>query len=102
MKPHFAFAFASTLAMAACATPAPVPGSGMDGESSAASCDADAATSAVGKAGTQDVLEEARVAAGAEVARFLKPGQVVTMEYHHSRLNLHVDENNVVVRAACG
>ena len=104
MKPHFAIAFASTLALAACAAPvpAPTPAPGVGDDAFAASCDADAATSAVGKAASAQVLEEARIAAGAQVARILKPGQVVTMEYHASRLNLHVDEHGIVVRVLCG
>ena len=66
------------------------------------SCDADAARDAVGKVDTAEVMEQARVAAGASTARTLKPGQVVTLEYHGSRLNLHVDEANVVVDLGCG
>ena len=49
-----------------------------------------------------EVVEQARIAAGADVVRTLKPGQVITMEYHASRLNLSVDENNVVVDVSCG
>lgn len=102
MKPHFAIAFASTLAMAACATPVPTPAPGVGGGPDMAACNADAATPAIGKAATPEVLEQARIAAGAQVARILKPGQVVTMEYHGSRLNLHVDEHDIVIRVACG
>ena len=65
-------------------------------------CNPDAARSAIGKEATAEVVEQARVAAGANVVRTLKPGQVITMEYHASRLNLSVDDHNVVVDVSCG
>lgn len=67
-----------------------------------ASCDADAARGAIGQVATQDVVEKARLAAGAQMARTLKPGQMVTMEYHQSRLNIDVNEGNVVTNVRCG
>ena len=65
-------------------------------------CNPDEARGAIGKEATAEVVEQARIAAGADVVRTLKPGQVITMEYHASRLNLSVDENNVVVDVSCG
>lgn len=65
-------------------------------------CNPDAARGAIGQEATADVVEQARVAAGANVVRTLKPGQVITMEYHASRLNLSVDDANVVVDVSCG
>ena len=65
-------------------------------------CDPDAARSAIGKEATAEVVEQARIAAGADVARTLSPGQMVTMEFHNSRLNLSVDAGNVVVDVSCG
>lgn len=65
-------------------------------------CNPDAARSAIGKQATAEVVEQARVAAGADVARTLAPGQMVTMEFHNSRLNLSVDGGNVVVDVSCG
>ena len=65
-------------------------------------CDAAAAQDAVGKVADADVVEKARVAAGATVARTLKPDQAVTMEYRFDRLNLRVDAKNVVEAATCG
>lgn len=65
-------------------------------------CDADAARGAIGQEATAEVVEQARRDAGADVVRTLKPGQVVTMEFHNSRLNLSVDADNVVVAVSCG
>ena len=68
----------------------------------AQACDADAANGAIGKTATTEVIEQARTAAGAAVARTLAPGQVVTMEFRGDRLNLMVDEANVVTGVRCG
>jgi len=65
-------------------------------------CDAAAAQGVVGKEATPALVEKARHDAGAETARVLTPGQVVTMEFREGRLNVHVDGNNVVTRVACG
>lgn len=65
-------------------------------------CDAEAAASAVGQAASADVVERARTAAGAKTARVLRPGQIVTMEYLAGRLNVHVDDANVVTKLTCG
>ena len=78
--------------------PRRIPGGGED----MARCDADAARGAIGKEATAEVVEQARRDAGAAVVRTLSPGQMVTMEYHASRLNLDVDEANVVIGVRCG
>ena len=36
------------------------------------------------------------------MARVLKPGQMVTMEYAEGRLNIDVDAGNVVINLRCG
>lgn len=78
--------------------PRRMPGS----DATLANCDPDAARSAIGKLATVEVVEQARAAAGANVVRTLKPGQMVTMEYHASRLTLRVDDANVIVDVNCG
>lgn len=66
------------------------------------SCNDAGAQKFVGQAATAEVIEQARVAAGARTARTLAPGVMVTMEYRAGRLNLDVDENNVIKSARCG
>ncbi|MGI8561135.1 MAG: I78 family peptidase inhibitor [Luteimonas sp.] len=66
------------------------------------SCNADAARGMIGKTATADVVEQARIAAEAQIARTLKPGQMVTMEYHPSRLNIDVDDANRITNVRCG
>lgn len=75
-------------------TPAPAP--------MPAACNAEAARGAIGQTASAEVVEQARLAAGAAIARTLKPGQMVTMEYHGGRLNLDVDADNVVTGVRCG
>ena len=65
-------------------------------------CDPEAARSVVGQVATAEVVEQARSAAGAEIARTLKPGQMVTMEFHASRLNIDVDAGNTITNVRCG
>lgn len=76
-------------------TPPPPPSRG--------TCNAEPAkATAMGKAGTDALLEQARIDAGAKTARYLKPGQAITKEYMGDRLNLEVDASNVVIAVRCG
>ncbi|MFJ4443300.1 I78 family peptidase inhibitor [Pseudomonas sp. NPDC089422] len=101
-------AFLATLAVAAvlagCSTggnagvgKAPEASAGNDGR-----CQASGADFAIGKPGSADLLEQARKASGSQMARILKPHDVVTLEYRSERLNLNVDEQGVVTRVNCG
>jgi hypothetical protein len=67
-----------------------------------AGCQAEPAQSVIGQVATAAVVEEARQRAGARSARVLRPGQVVTMEFDATRLNLDVDAASRVVRVRCG
>ena len=65
-------------------------------------CDAGPAQSAIGKSSTAGNVEAARVAAGARMARTIRPGQMVTKEYDAERLNLDVNANGRITSARCG
>lgn len=65
-------------------------------------CDAAAVQSLVGQEATADVVEQARIDAGARTARTLGPDQMVTMEFLEGRLNIDVDGNNVITGLRCG
>lgn len=99
------FAAALSLSLSACA-PMPPSDPPMTGGPSPSEpeqqCNATAARGAIGKVATAAVVEQARIDAGAQIARTLKPGQMVTMEYHYSRLNIDVDANNVILNLRCG
>jgi Peptidase inhibitor I78 family len=74
--------------------PTPPPASG--------SCDHTRVRWAIGQPASDELLERARVGAGAGSARFLRPNQPVTMEYLGSRLNLGLDDRGVVRSVVCG
>ena len=65
-------------------------------------CEAKAAEFAIGKKASPELLDQARVKAGAQNARFLKPTDMITLEYRSDRLNLNTDANLVVTRVNCG
>lgn len=65
-------------------------------------CEASGADFALGKQASAELLEQARKASGSQMARILKPHDVVTLEYRSERLNLNVDEQGRVTRVNCG
>lgn len=90
-------------ALSGCASALPPAGGGPAPQPPTVSgCQAEPAQGAVGQVATATVIEEARQRAGAHSARVLRPGQVVTMEFNESRLNLDVDAASRVVRVRCG
>ncbi|MCU7645586.1 I78 family peptidase inhibitor [Pseudomonas piscis] len=65
-------------------------------------CEATAAEFVIGKKASAELLEQARTRAGAQYARFLKPNDMITLEYRSDRLNLNTDADLVVTRVNCG
>ena len=65
-------------------------------------CNAAPAQGVIGKQGTPSVIEKARVASGAAMARLLHPRQVVTLEFNAERLNLVVDGKGRITAVRCG
>lgn len=108
-----AFLAALALACAACTSTTPAPEApATDPAAStpaaaapppmASECKAESAQQFVSQKATPEVIEAARVAAGAAVARALRPDMAVTMEYRGDRLNLRTDTNDVVTSVGCG
>ncbi len=65
-------------------------------------CNAAAAQSAMGQQSTGAVIEKARVASGAAMARVLRPNQPTTLEFNHERLNVVVDAAGHITAVRCG
>ncbi|MGS1107976.1 I78 family peptidase inhibitor [Achromobacter anxifer] len=65
-------------------------------------CDAAALQSQIGQKATASVMEDLRTRSGSSTARMLRPGQLVTMEYNATRLNLIVDDKDVMTAIRCG
>ncbi|MDH0300821.1 MULTISPECIES: I78 family peptidase inhibitor [unclassified Pseudomonas] len=76
---------------------APAAPAGNDGR-----CEASGADFTIGKPASPELLEQARKASGSQMARILKPHDVITLEYRSERLNLNVDDKGVVTRVNCG
>ena len=122
--PALCLAAALPLAMSACAAPRAAAEMPSSAEQSAATgqpasepaapmqpsplpprptCNSEAAKAgAIGKTADAATVERARTAAGGHTVRVLKPGQAITKEYLDGRVNVRVDENNVVVEVDCG
>jgi hypothetical protein len=67
-----------------------------------AQCQADPGQRFVGQAASEDIVEQAKTATGANSVRVLKPGMAATMDFRDDRLNLHLDEHDVIVKVSCG
>lgn len=93
------------LALAACSQTLP-PGSAAAGPAQGRPtqdrCNAEPARVLVGRKATAAVLEEARQLAGADAVRKLTPDMMVTKEYRHGRLNVHVGTDDRVSAVHCG
>ena len=65
-------------------------------------CNAVKAEPLVGQAGSATVGAEALRLSGAGTLRWLRPGDIVTMEYREDRLNIELDANGRVKAVRCG
>lgn len=83
------------VSLMACASyPRPLPGP--------VRCDAGRVQALVGREARPGVVQRARQRAGARNVRVIRPGQAVTMDFRSDRLNLEVDNRNVIRSARCG
>jgi hypothetical protein len=78
--------------------PAPAP----QPPPASAKCDATKAQWAIGERASMDLLDRAREAAQASVARFIRPNEAITLEFLPWRLNLGLDAHDVVTSISCG
>lgn len=65
-------------------------------------CNAEAARYAIGKAGSDDVIETARRDSGAALVRVVRPGMAVTADYRADRVTITVNERGAITGIACG
>jgi len=90
---------AAALALAACSS---VDLSEPDDDTIPRICNADNAGHVTGKHYSPALEQEARRSSGAGMIRVIRPGEMVTKEYRSERLNLQLNDYDVVVRAYCG
>jgi len=86
----------AALALAGCATAPPAPAS------PAGQCHADGLGNLVGRPADAALGAEAMRLSGAARLRWIRPGDMVTMDYSAQRLNVHLDARGRVERFACG
>lgn len=65
-------------------------------------CDATRAQFAIAERVSTALVERARIAAHAGSVRVIRPSDAVTMDFSDSRLNVHLDEKDIVRSLRCG
>jgi hypothetical protein len=90
----------AALALAGCATTAPPSPSAPSPPSG--QCNADALGDLVGRPGDAALGADAMRRSGALRLRWIRPGDMVTMDYSAQRLNVHLDAQERVDHFACG
>ncbi|HEX7656551.1 MAG TPA: I78 family peptidase inhibitor [Sphingomonas sp.] len=65
-------------------------------------CNAGGLDDLVGKPGTAELGADALKRSGAKRLRWIQPGTMVTMDFRRDRLNIHLDDHNIVTRVNCG
>ena len=88
--------------LAACAQAPQSAASSAASGASAGACNAAGAQFAVGRSADATLVEQARQRSGSQMARVLRPGQAVTLEFNAQRLNLDINAASLVTRARCG
>ena len=68
----------------------------------AGTCDAAPARGLIGRSASPELAAEAQRFTGARVWRWLRPGQIVTMEFRADRLNIRLDAQDKVEGLSCG
>lgn len=74
-------------------------GPGLRGD---AKCSPEAAQRFVGKNADEDTVHAAVAASGAALARVIRPGMMVTMDFRGDRLNLRLDDGGRIIAITCG
>lgn len=69
---------------------------------SAGQCNASALQKLIGERASPALLDQARRQSGAAVARILRPGDIVTLEYNAQRLTLTTNDASEIQRVNCG
>ncbi len=77
-------------------------GTGPNSQTTSGLCNADVVRDLIGKQANPEILDKARIESGAAIARILRPGDIVTMEYNAQRLTLSTDNALVIKRVNCG
>jgi hypothetical protein len=72
------------------------------GETFGYECRSEGLNAFVGQTATVEVGSEILAKSGAKVLRWLRPGQIVTMEFRSDRVNVKLDFQNKIEAVTCG
>lgn len=97
MKPTILIA----LALGACTTTQQTAGDAAPMPSPGA-CETSALAALVGKPFSPALEAEAKARAKVQAVRAIRPGMAVTMDFRPDRLNIDIDDKNVVTGFRCG
>jgi hypothetical protein len=90
------------LLVAACSTVSASKNLASQEQASGGDCRSEGLEGFAGREASAEVGTEILAKTGAKVLRWLKPGQIVTMEYRSDRVNAHLDSSNKIERVNCG
>ncbi|RIA45848.1 peptidase inhibitor I78 family protein [Hephaestia caeni] len=91
------------MALAACAqTPPPAEEPPVTNDNAGVACNADGLTDLVGQPAGADLGATALERSGARTLRWIQPNTAVTMDFRVDRLNIMLDDKNVVTSFTCG
>jgi hypothetical protein len=65
-------------------------------------CTVDNLQGVLGQHASADLIEQVQQQANAKTLRVLAPGDAATMDYNPQRLNIDIDESEVIIRLSCG
>jgi len=65
-------------------------------------CNVENLQGVLGQNASAELIEQVQQRANAKTLRVLAPGDAATMDYNPQRLNIDIDESEVIIRLTCG
>ncbi|MFG0722089.1 I78 family peptidase inhibitor [Pseudomonas sp. GLN_6] len=65
-------------------------------------CNVEPVHGVLGQTASSELIEQVQQQANAKTLRVLAPGDAATMDYNPQRLNIDIDESEVIIRLTCG
>ncbi|MFP6850294.1 MAG: I78 family peptidase inhibitor [Pseudomonas sp.] len=89
-------------ALAGCSSTKPAPSEQASPSNNHGRCNAEAVQNLQGKTISLELVNQAQAQSGAQTTRVLAPNDAMTMDYDAHRLNIDIDEAEVIERMTCG
>jgi hypothetical protein len=65
-------------------------------------CNVENLQGVLGQNASAELIQQVQQQANAKTLRVLAPGDAATMDYNPQRLNIDIDESEVIIRLTCG